>query len=1391
MKRYGLLFCLMFSLSLSAADQPAQTPLFTVPAAPPVMMINMSNDHQLYFKAYDDFSDLTGDGSPDTTYIHSFDYYGYFDSYKCYSYQNNRFEPQSVASDKYCSGQWSGNFLNWATMTRMDIVRKILYGGLRSTDTANNTVLERAHLPHDAHSFAKYYNGSDLHQLTPFNVTRGQNIQDSGITLCNTTDGSNSGNNRWSQTNTNPPLVKVARGNYALWATNERWQCRWGTNSNDNIPAQTGLLAHPSSPGTNRRLGGGDLNVRVQVCAGNEELRVGDACRNYASAGQISYKPAGLLQEYGENGSLLFGLMTGSYARNKSGGVLRRNVGSIANEIDSLGRFQTINDAIIHTLDRLRISRYDYNEGTYTAGGHDNCGYNIPSFSDGRCSNWGNPQAEIYLESLRYLAGKNTPTAAFNANDSSHVPARDGNLALTQVVWSSPADRGPVCSPLNILQFNASTISYDGDQLGNDLGIDVDQWTNKVGADEGIHGKLYFIGKTSASDPALRVCTAKTISALANVDGLCPEAPRLEGTYKLAGLARFAREQGLPGGSDGAKRKVRTFGVALAPGVPKIEIPVPGSSRKVTILPACLNTRRNDMVQNCAIVDFKVVTLNLQSVPRTGRVYINWEISEQGGDFDSDMWGVLDFSMTATELQVTTNVIADSVGAPMGFGYTVSGTTADGFYTPSGINNHPGNNHPGFGCTNCNRNNAAVTRNFTLGDSSGTLLEPPLFYASKWGGYRNLNNSGQPVGYEDSYFAVTNPSVLQASLAQVFEQAATGRGTAVGLTSDGVGVYSDRRVFQARFFSENWTGDLLAYDLSRASGLATTPLWQASQHIPQPAQRRIFTRVSGAGVSFDSSNLTPAMLQVASNNDRDKLVNYLRGVTDQEERFGGNLRNRIHASYPGQANLLGDIVNSRPVYISPLANFGHAQGATLTAAERNSYTAYRDQQAGKPSVVYVGSNNGMLHAFNAATGKELFAYIPSMLLPELKSLAEPGYLSSHRFFVDGRIRVGDVYTPQGWRRILVGSLGAGGKGLFALDVTNPQDFTQSHVLWEISDTELPQLGYNLGEMHIARLATGDWSVLLGNGYASDDGKAQLLLLNALTGQLIHSLELPGVQNGLSAPFVADLQHRGVADTAYAGDLIGNVWKFNLTSADADDWGFSNLYAPEAGQERLRPITVRPEVSRHPDGGYAVHLGTGRYFSEADQQLTVATQRFMTLRDADGLGSGLVQQTLVNHASGDRVLRLLSNLPVAAEARGCYFELPDQGERMVQSAVVDQGMAYVTSMTPEPDACNVGASSYVMNFNPYTCGRAAYGSYSNELLPDPFNPSGPPIAVSGVDSTVGMSTSSLVQGEFVFHAGLLQGQEGNNIDSSGRNLQRSRINEPGYRIWHRCTEDNEC
>jgi type IV pilus assembly protein PilY1 len=526
-------FSLATTHSIASLDL-AQAPLFLTQPVRPIVMLNMSNDHQLFFKAYDDYSDLTGNGVPNTTYTHGHSYYGYFDSQKCYRYSttNGRFNPsRSVDADGYCNysgvtNEWSGNFLNWSTMTRMDAVRKILYGGFRFIDQTSLTVLERAFLPQDAHAFAKYYSGNDLPRLTPYAHNNGAtDVRQRGITICNATDPAT--RNQFSQNVTDPPKMMVARGNYSLWASNERWQCRWGNYANDNNPTYSGIQAYNRSPdastsGTHGHFLG-EFNVRVRVCVTG---MLEENCRAYPEG---SLKPSGLLQQYGEKGEILFGLMTGSYAKNKSGGVLRKRIGDLSNEInvDTDGTFKTAptTGAIIGTLNLLRIYGYNFNDGTYnsTASGGDNCPWALSSFNDGRCSNWGNPQAEIYLESLRYLAGLSA-TSDYDANDSGYISG------LTKATWADPINTANYCAPLNIIQFNASTTSFDADVATGaaTLGItSVNTWTDRVGQREGIHGGSFFVGSNGTDNNQL--CTPKTVNSLSPLRGACPDPPRLVG----------------------------------------------------------------------------------------------------------------------------------------------------------------------------------------------------------------------------------------------------------------------------------------------------------------------------------------------------------------------------------------------------------------------------------------------------------------------------------------------------------------------------------------------------------------------------------------------------------------------------------------------------------------------------------------------------------------------------------------------------------------------------------------------------------------------------------------------------------------------------------------------
>lgn len=211
----------------------SDAPLFLTQSAEPLVLISMASDEQLFHKAYTDYDDIDNDGLIDTNYKDSFNYTGYFDPKKCYKYSGDEksglFVPTADAAgtnSHSCDtvsggGRWSGNFLNWAAMTRMDAMRRVLYGGYRSTDSSTETVLERAYLPSDNHAWIKLYSGSDLGQFTPYDISS----YPSGITMCNVTPKGTSTNR--SETNTTTPRLRVAKGQWTEWAAQEQKQCLW------------------------------------------------------------------------------------------------------------------------------------------------------------------------------------------------------------------------------------------------------------------------------------------------------------------------------------------------------------------------------------------------------------------------------------------------------------------------------------------------------------------------------------------------------------------------------------------------------------------------------------------------------------------------------------------------------------------------------------------------------------------------------------------------------------------------------------------------------------------------------------------------------------------------------------------------------------------------------------------------------------------------------------------------------------------------------------------------------------------------------------------------------------------------------------------------------------
>lgn len=1346
-------------LALAQSAAISQEPLFLTQSVEPLVMLNLSRDHQLYLKAYDDYSDITGDGIPDTTYQHDFEYYGYFDPYKCYTYTFSRFNPTYVTNDRYCNGStWSGNFLNWATMTRIDVIRRVLYGGYRRSDTTSVTELERTYLPGDAHSFPKFYDGADLNSLTPYSSA-------TGITMCNTTVAPTS---EVSENVTSPPIFRVVNGNYSLWAAGERWQCRYSgerwDGNNGNNPAVTGYPASGSPPPSSAIVG--TFRVRVRVCV--EGLHGTENCKYYPQAGTVA-KPIGLLQTYGDDNLIRFGLITGSYSRNTRGGMLRRNIGSMNSEVNTqTGQFisNPAGGGIINTLNILRIHGYEHNQGYYNS--HDNCSWGLSQFSEGNCSNWGNPQAEILLESLRYFANVGS-TATFQGNDTNYI------AGLTSATWQDPVPANRWCAPLNVIQFDASTISYDASQLGGatTLGMDLEAMTDAVGEGEGIHGNEYFVGETDDDDNQL--CTAKTVNSLSEVRGVCPDGPRLQGSYHMAGLAYWANTSDIRADRDNDQRVVFT-GVSMSPSRPGVDVPVPGDpDSRVVILPACRNNSTSPDDGNCAIVDFKIVSQDLAA--GTGRMLVNWEDSEQGGDFDQDMWGLIDYEIDGSQLHVTTDVIAQSTPNEMGFGYILSGTTQDGFHVHSGINGFDYNDPTGADdCNNCTVGNGPNTNTYTLGGSSASLLRPPLWYAARWGSFNDINGNNIPDlpeewdpdgdGHPDNYHEVTNPANLVTALDDAFLGAIRTRASAASVATNSTRLDVDTVIYQARFDSEDWRGEMLAFEIEPDGSIGDLK-WNAGDLIPEHSSRNIFTSrpgVSPFGAEFQWANLTAAQ-QLALNTNlpgsNDGLgelrVAYLRGDTAQERRFGGTFRNRL-------VTVLGDVVNSDPFYVGR-TDYGYS--SLPDATESAAYVTFRSSAAyqQRAEMLYFGANDGMLHAIDADTGDEMFAYVPAATYPYLSWLTHRDY--QHRYYVDGSPRAGDVYINSAWATVLIGSTGAGGRTFFALDITDPDNFGATDVMWEFSHAEL---GVALAQPAIIRLADGNWYAAIGNGPESASGRAQLILINIATGAAMFldtGSGSAGSPNGLMSAVPVDINGDRITDTIYAGDLRGNMWKFDVTGANTNQWDVAYkqgvtrypLFTATDADGDYQPITHRPAVGIHPDGGVMVYFGTGEFYAVGDNIVggNPQIQTFYGVRDSgsrvQNSRAALQEQELIAELEllGSDLRLVTENEVDYSSDHGWYLDLESpvngpEGERVVANPLLRHGRIIFTTLIPSSEPCDFGGTGWLMELEAVNGARLHYSVFDlnedelfdeNDFVEIEIDGETVQVPVSGLRSEVGI------------------------------------------------------
>jgi type IV pilus assembly protein PilY1 len=1347
----------------------AQTPLFVSNIAPPMNMLVVGRDQKLYFPAYNDASDIDGDGQLDTYYKPTIDYTGYFDSYKCYIYDvlSGAFTPSSTTENKKCTsalGRWSGDYLNYLTMSRQDVLRKVLYGGYRSTDTTLATVLERAFVPNDAHSWGKEYlsvarDGYNLADYTPIAVpTNGKYVlfANTSIGVGNVTAYSSSATPRLRIiTSTQQTL-----GTYRIWG----WVSRESAQGTNTITSTTNsdTTIIPAY----------DLTVRVRVCvAGLLESN----CTQYGSI----YKPTGVLHDYGSADKMYFGLVTGTYTNNLRGGVVRKAASSFSNEYNSAtGRFLTDailgtgclngrcyvnNNGIVANLDRL----------VFSAGCTDSSGYNLNPLTNGKCVDWGNPLGEMSYETLRYYAGK-APNSAYAAG------ASDTSLGLSSLTtWSNPYSTYPSCTRPFMTLMSDVNPSYDSDVPGSTLGTDsrptsdigfdfasigATLWSREVGGSASVN--VGQSGSTNDSAP-----TAKTASSFATIRGLAEE-PTRQGSYAASAVSYFGSQNAL---TTSGSNSVQSFSIALSSTLPNIRITT--SKGTLRLVPFSMNVSQSVVSQ---ITGFYIDTLSRDSAGNLTSITFRvvYDDSAQGRDYDMD--AIVLYTVTARSdgsVDVTSQTEYSVAGDESHMGYTMAGTTKDGVYlevTGGGSGSSrfrldtPEGRSPGdCSSVTCallpglNGSSGALSgsrpayhvRNFTPSATRAvTTLQDPLWYAAKYGKSDLTSWDRDGDGVPDNYFLVSDPSQLAAQLKSAFDEILQLNSSVTAVAVDSQSLDSGQYVYGTSFTSSDWTGDLIKRQKSRTGNTATSSVvWRASAQLGAPASRNILFAKAGALTPFNWSNLTAAQ--------QTQLNRTVAGVVDSQGQARVSFLRGENSTFRTRASLIGDIINSSPA----LVGGGDYLTSRADALEgSNNYAAYAASQAGKPAVVYVGANDGMLHAFNASTGAELFAFIPSAVIPNLNALTAPDYGQNqgteHRYFVDGSPTVADVYYGSDWHKVLVGSLGAGGREVFALDVSNP---ASPRLLWEFTSDNDSSLGYTSAQPTIARLHNGKWVALVPNGYDTGSTAVSLLIIDIQTGALLKKITatpsltaaetagLDALNNGLSRLFVADVNSDGIADYAYAGDLLGNLWRFDLIDAAATDplnasaaesryavsFGGSPLYVARNDAGVRQPISAAPVLLEHPSGvGYVVSFGTGRYLVTADKTSTgvqslygiwdrkTAGEATSSSLTASRTRANLQAQSLGTSTTGGVTTYNLSSTAVAwydnsgnsADANvakwGWYFDFPQSGERLVYDMTLYGSSIILSTITPQTGTCTAGLAGAVYAVNPETGGRTDYNVF---------------------------------------------------------------------------------
>ncbi len=588
------------------------------------------------------------------------------------------------------------------------------------------------------------------------------------------------------------------------------------------------------------------------------------------------------------------------------------------------------------------------------------------------------------------------------------------------------------------------------------------------------------------------------------------------------------------------------------------------------------------------------------------------------------------------------------------------------------------------------------------------------------------------AGGTDTPFLANNPAALFEAVNDIFQQVIADSQAQFGTTVSGSVLLDDDLAFRTITDPSDWSGEVEA--VSDLTSEEPSVQWRASERLPVNWFAR--TLITHGGTFNNSNNELVNAIAGQNPSEEDlvyarSIVDYVHGSQAMEQEQGGPFRNR--------ETLIGAIAGSEPL-VQRQRNFDWAR---LPSDEGggSTYNEFVTEKAGRDPVVYVGSNDGILHAFRAQgqnAGREIFGYVPRGVWPRLEKVALPS--PAFVYTMDGKTQIADAQIDGDWATVLVGSLGAGGRSIFALDVTEVGDGnTLPTVLWERTTEDLGahanDLGYTFSAPQVARLSDGTWVVVVGNGYNSENHDARLLVFDLETGEVLASLlgsagtsanpnGLSDLRLGFSRP--AELHHRWV----YAGDLHGNLWRFDLDDLSADG---KRVFSGD------RPITAAPDIS-YPvstgNVGFVVSFGTGKYFEVGDDDATGPDEYFYVIHDLNPEGSepNFSRDNLVDRSFEGAATGAQAEIEEGSTEKGWFVKLPE-GHRVLFAPFVLRDRVIFSSFSPTEDVCVAGGFNdlYVMSL---PSGQGAFpleglGEYGAVVRNVEGAPARPAVFVRGV------------------------------------------------------------